>query len=186
MAVGSRFQPGVSHSGEWENPHQFQLVTFEEAFYRPWSWDAHFVTYDIVPTRPDLVPLSQFPRLRKTGPIVEQLREIGYEVVVWGFGLDYDNEGHEEWRPGWREVFEARLAEAAAEDPTVAQASLLYYTRGGARVLYLLDEPRPVGEEVEAMHRSLVRVWACSGIRMDPLSDWTRFFRLPAVTRGAD
>lgn len=181
VGIGLRYQRGIDDLSQWGAVDHFQCVTFTGAMLTRWGGDAHCVTYSV--TDPEGRTLPSFPRLRKVGPVVEQLRGQAHEVSAWGFMLDYDNPDHGVWRPGQQQEFEQRLAEAS-QDVVVGAASLFYYTRAGARVVYLLDKPVPVGEESEAMHRAVVRAWACSGIRIDPAcSDWTRMFRLPLVTR---
>jgi hypothetical protein len=153
------------------------MATLEQAFFKPWATDAHFVTYRVV-------GLDSFPRLTKAGPVVAELRAAGHEVEHWAFALDYDNPDHAPWDPTLVKVFKERLGTVAAHNSIVASASLCYFTRAGARFVYILQDPIPVGPEAEGMHRSLCRAWTQAGIEVDPgCSDWTRYFRLPKVTR---
>lgn len=158
-------------------PHRFEMVPFEEAFSREWEIDAHFVTYD-VPSFED------FPRLNKSSRVLQDLIDDGHEVVTTMFALDYDNPEHVAWTPEMLVEFEGRSRHAAQAEPLIGGWHAYYTTKHGARFVYVLKEPLPVGEETEALHRDLVRTWGQHGIVLDPCcSDWTRFFRLPKVTR---
>lgn len=182
VAVGTRFMKGAD---AWR-PGQvlgqrFEIVSFAEAFTLEWDFDAHFVTYDV--QHPDR-EVDAFPRLKKSTNVVDQLRDLGYEVVTTMFGLDYDNPEHEPWTAERLAEFKERVEAASQVEPLIDQWTLFYTTRRGARFVYVLKEPVPVGPHSEAMHKSLVRAWAQRGIALDPAcSDWTRFFRLPKVMR---
>lgn len=176
VAVGPKFMKGAQQWPAAALP-QFELVSFEEAFEREWDFDAHFVTYD-VPT------LETFPRLRKVGTTLEDLRKAGHTVYQTMHALDYDTPGHTPWEPEQLIEFRTRVETAGALDSMLVAWQVYYATRAGARFVYVLKDPIPVGPESEAMHRSLVRAWGQRGIELDPAcSDWTRYFRLPKVVR---
>lgn len=176
VAIGTRYMSGAMEWPDRTLP-QFDLVTFEAAFETEWEFDAHFVTYD-VPT------LSAFPRLRKVGRALDDLRAEGHEVVQTMLALDYDNPGHAAWTPEGLVEFREQVEAAGSLEPLIVAWHCYYATKHGARFVYVLKEPVPVGKDSEAMHRSLVRAWGQRGIAIDPAcSDWTRYFRLPKVQR---
>jgi hypothetical protein len=181
VAVGTRYMRGAETwpPGKVET---FQLCAFEEAFTAEWDIDAHFVTYDVIGK--DGVGLPEFPRLKKSSEVVAILRDIGCEIVQTMFALDYDNPEHAAWTPEAKAEFESLVTVKGEIDPLIVGWQVYYTTKHGARFVYVLKDPIPVGPETEAMHRSLVRLWGQQGIKIDPAcSDWTRFFRLPRVTR---
>ena len=190
IAVGSRYQKGVDRfefdlpGPGGKPPQRFEVVPWSRAFHEPWSYDAHFVTYDIAPTNNDVPPLEDFPRLRKNAPVVDELRAAGYEVFQWGIGLDYDTPGHQPWNPGEVDDFKALVEAAGRTTKLISEWNLFYTTGKGARFVYVLEHPSPVGNESEAIGKALVRTWGNAGIRLDPeCKDWTRLFRLPCVER---
>ena len=59
-----------------------------------------------------------------------------------------------------------------------------YWTQGGARLVWLLPEPRDVATWARWYVSTLVDVYAATGIEGDvACKDWTRLFRLPFATR---
>lgn len=62
--------------------------------------------------------------------------------------------------------------------------SILYVTKHGLRLIYLLDEPVPVTQS-EHLYRVMLGQLADIGIQSDDSTvDWTRFFALPYITTG--
>lgn len=153
---------------------------FLELFTKRHDHDSHFVAYQCR-------PLEAHPRLNK--PILPQVRAEGGDILLTCLVLDYDNPGHAAWQPGELDEFLGKLEDAAVGPPggigwpIADQWTLLYTTRGGARIVYVLTEPVPV-DKGEAIHKGLVAEMRERGILVDPTcSDWTRLFRLPYVTR---
>lgn len=169
------------------------ITPWDEVWITPWDTDAHFVTYEAVNTGQD-----RWPRCNKA--ILPKLRAVGGDLVTRLIVLDYDNPGHEAWSQASFDEWLAKLAEAADQEPIAWQWALLYTTRHGARLVYVLDEPVPV-DESEKHHRWVCQALRDVGITIDdinskgyhtngepakvlfPTSDWTRCFRLPFVMR---
>lgn len=178
IAVGDRYMKGAESLAQGANLPEFQMVIFQQAFHETWNYDAHFVTYDVRGTE------EGFPRLRKNCAVVDELRAMGLDVVQTMFAFDYDNPEHAAWTPEGLVTFKQRVEDAVLVNPLMGAWRIFYTTKHGARFVYLLAEPVPVGPESEAMHRSLLRAWGQRGITLDPAcSDWTRMFRLPNVVR---
>lgn len=176
VAIGTRYLRGAD---VWPDPSatELDITTFEDAFTAEWPFDAHFVTYDVP-------GLDRFPRLKKSGNSLANLRADGYDVVATMFALDYDNPDHSAWTPEMLEEFQDNVSRAAKLDDMLDGWRAHYTTKHGARFVYVLREGVPVGKESESMHKSLVRAWGQRGIALDPAcSDWTRLFRLPKVVR---
>lgn len=171
--AASKYMRGVKDLSGQAEP--LQLVQIQRAFATAWQTDAHFVCYRAVNTGQDL-----FPRLTK--PVLLKLRSKGAEVVTRVFGFDYDNPGHKPWTDELYQDFFQRLHTAAARWPLAGCWSLLYTTKHGARLMYVLDKDIPV-DEAEGKHRWMVKQFGDAGLPVDPLSDWTRLFRFPYVYR---
>ena len=152
-----------------------------DAFARRWETDAHFVGYLIQP----FDPAEPFFRLNKA--ILPRVRERGGDVVLNYVGLDWDTEGHEPWtRETWsafQGLLEVLLGRGDAFSLRLRGAMTSYSTRRGYRWVYRLSEPVPA-DEAEARVRGLIGEFRDGGLKVDPLSDWTRLFRLPRVQRG--
>ena len=145
-------------------------VPMRDAFLAHYSTDAHFLTYRISDAA------ETFPRLNK--PVLGSIRAAGADVVTEMLVLDWDNPGHAPWASP--QAFDEWLSRLLAID---ARWSLCYATRGGARVVYVLDRPVPV-DQSEGIHQGLVAQLAAKGFQFDKnVWDWTRCFRLPFVTR---
>lgn len=166
-------QPGVKSAEDTTTPHLIPY-RFHDAFRTDWSCDGHFVCYSAVGR-------STWPRYTK--PALMSLRQHGIDVQMNLFGFDYDNPGHAQWTPIEQARFLDRLQLAADQLSLIWDWSVFYFTRGGARLVYVLDQPLPV-DQAEAKHRWLVQALTALGIVLDPAcSDWTRLFRLPRVMR---
>lgn len=152
-----------------------QIMSFSEAFEATHPTDSHFVTYTVAPFEP-------YPRINKAS--LSLVRAAGVEVLATMIVLDYDNPQHRPWLAGEWDAFLATLANAA--DSVAMQWTLLYGTRGGARLVYVLDSPCPV-DLVEGYHAAIVgKLTACGfgpGAWDTKVKDWSRFFRLPWVVR---
>lgn len=168
-ASPTKFVEGINNLND--SAVALDLLTFEQAFESTHPTDSHFLTYTITPPGP-------FPRINKAA--LDSIRAAGAEVVATMIVLDYDNPKHRAWMPGEWDTFLTALADA---DMTW---TLLYGTRGGARLVYVLDAPCPV-DIVEGYHDAIVEKLNHTSFgagRWDSsVSDWTRFFRLPFVVR---
>lgn len=164
-----------------EGAQLLTILPFEEAFETPFHSDAHFVPYLTVNTGFD-----RFPRMNK--PVLGKMRAIGCDIQTTMLVLDYDNPGHKPWHSddtkyGSWGFFLRQLSDMADNWPVAWQWTLLYGTKNGARLVYVLDNPVPV-DVAEGHH-----IWLCNqfterGINV-PIEccDWTHLFRLPWVTR---
>jgi hypothetical protein len=155
-----------------------ETFPFIEAFEQHYPSDAHFVTYCPI----SLEARDQgFPRLTKG--VLPQLRGQGEDALTTCIALDYDTPGHAPWADGGVVEFLGRLAELEATWPTAMAWTLFYSTRGGARLIYVLDEPLPA-DIAEGKIEGLRQDFLKRGIEFDKgCSDWTRIFRLPYVVR---
>lgn len=161
---------------KWGRPVPWHpCLTLEATLSSTWPTDAHFVPYHV----PGYATL---PRLRKQalGP----LKAAGIPVLFGAVVADLDDEAvHKgtvpEALPEWRRA----RCEAMATLPPEMLASMGWYeTRGGYRLLWTL----PTFLEADAFQRLHVRFLAFladHGLKPDPLTDWTRCYRLPRVVR---
>jgi len=147
---------------------------FLRAFQTNYSTDAHFVTYYV--PGDDAIP-------RLTKPILSRIRLNGGDVACSLLVLDWDTPGHAPLTPALFDGFFASLVAADATFPPAMQWTLCYSTRNGARLVYIMPEP-VTPERAEALSRGMVQELNARGVGVDAaVSDWTRLFRLPYVTR---
>lgn len=190
--MSSKYWKGVNNIDD--RATLLELVPWTEVWTRCWDSDAHLLCYYPIGFE------GAYPRYNKA--ILPKLQAVGVELVTQMLVLDYDRPGHMPWTAGelrgWLSDFEV-----ACRDPVAGSWSVLYTTKNGARIVYLLDEPIAVGES-EGLHRWLCQHLRECGIMVDdidasgltseglltpsrfPTSDWTRCFRLPMVTRDGD
>lgn len=152
-----------------------EVLPLGEALETAWSTDAHCVSYCVEGE-------DAWPRLNK--PVLKDIIQQGRRVLCSILIFDYDNEDHGPWTQGSLEAFLAKLEELATSGFSLATSwAALYTTRGGARLVYQLEEPISA-PEAEARHRGVVSEFKKRGIFLDQsCSDWTRLFRLPKVLR---
>lgn len=174
-----KFQPGANSIHD--TAPALAIIPFVDAFNAPYKTDAHFVAYHAINTGRE-----DWPRCNK--PVLSELRLAGSNIHIKAMVLDYDNptnqQGfHGRWTNESKGAF-LRLLESLADDWSLAwEWSLLYFTQGGARLVYNLEFPM-LPEEFEPRHLWLCQEFNRRGIAFDQtVSDWTRCFRLPFVTR---
>lgn len=172
------------------NPSDHCVLPFWEAIEGEHPTDAHLVTYAVVGATGMLLPW--WCRINKAFlPIV---RSDGGDVVTTFVGVDIDPADSARcWADAkQRSVFARELAEGltrAAEDqrlPALARPTATYFTRRGARLLYVLSRfvPADLAEPHIRGLLSLIAPALPSGFVADPkCADWTRLFRLPKVLR---
>lgn len=171
--------PGKTHPGvntPDDEPSRARLGRLEmcEAMSREWDIDAYFVLY-----RPR-APHDAAPWHRINKGAVAALRRLDRDPVCWYLALDWDLPGHRAWEEG---EWDSTLPEIAAV-PLANQASYIYQTRHGFRVVYSLEIPVSPSDS-EGLMRSLRAAWATSGFEMDDAAgEWNRLFALPQVTKG--
>lgn len=179
---------------EWEVHAAEPIHTYSEcscglvgdlgsALVHTFQTDAHFTAC----VRADLPIGAQARRLAR-GTL-----EAGVIVEIQCIVLDSDDPvvhgTPEPARPEWRREFSSRLALLAATHP----APFAYHTRGGARIVYALDEPmvlRSVADAQQWAQQYAIVVAHMSrayGLTCDTsCDDWTRHYRLPVVTRDGE
>lgn len=160
---------------------------FPVPFQTAYPWDAHFVQYR--PTARDQALAAQNcfdpnePFFRFNKPVLGELRAMGIDLVCGLLVLDWDT-GTGQLTDALLDGFWVQWAAARDAGCELTKSwRLIYTTRGGLRVVYVLDKPIPV-DEFEQLYRGVLAVFTQHGIRFDPAcADWTRLFRLPRVTR---
>lgn len=158
-----------------------------EALMKEWDWDAHFVAYVVAEAS---IPLMGGVR-RRLGTAALDHPGIAVEMTHAVFEAD-DVEAHRTGTPAcdaWRGDFAARCAAIEAEHP----GQYGYMTRGGGRFAYELAPPLVLRcpEDAQNWKRQYSTVLAYFarrfGLVLDKsCADFTRFFRLPFVTRDGE
>lgn len=159
------------------------VIPLEDAFGKCFPSDAHFVTYQVLDSEGnvnlDNTGNPAWPRCNT--PILGRVRAVGGDLVAWGVVMDYDSPGKREWDNASKAEFIDRLMEAPS--PFAQNWSCVYFTRHGARLVWVYTRPVPVDKSA-LMHRGLRAALEQAGIVCDrACSDWTRLFRLPKVLR---
>lgn len=150
-------------------------MPFWAALKTHWITDAHFVQYTLAG--------SDTPHPRCNKAVLNKIRAAGHDLTATCLVLDYDNPAHGAWTREMMTAFIEQLELIAEQWPTAWNWTCLYSTRGGARFVYVLDRPIPV-DEAELKHQWLCQQFLAAGIAVDAkVSDWTRVFRLPFVSR---
>ncbi len=153
-------------------------VPLSEALESKWPSDAHLVLYQLVDGQE---PMPGWPRCNK--PVLPEIRAHGKDLVAPIVALDYDNPGHQPWTQPAKDAFERSILDASVGLPLAMGWTWFYFTRAGARLIYVLTRPVSV-EELEGLMLGMVRDFQANGIAMDTAAcDWTRLFRLPGVLR---
>lgn len=153
----------------------FEVRPLAQALAHTYNTDAHFVPYVL---RGDMV----CPRLKKSA--LPWLRSKGSEVLFNVLVVDVDcpdahrggGEAPEDWR--------LEQLRHLRDTPWWDNAGF-YETRGGYRLLWLLDTPMSA-ETYVVLLRRLVFELREYGIPADELKDWTRCYRLPFVRRDGE
>ena len=176
----SPFVKGVSSLADIPEVAALETVTLEDALGRQWNTDAHMVSYCLR----GMEPGDPFARCNK--PIVREIEEQGHEIVRTVFVLDWDTPDHEPWGKTISQVeFQDMFIKAIDEFPLLGLYASVYYTRQGARIIYILDDPMEVRESEGAL-RWFTREASKVGLKCDMLTDWTRLYRLPRVVRDGE
>jgi putative DNA primase/helicase len=145
-------------------PSVHPIVDFREAVFSVYDTDAHFCPA-VLPT------LEQQPRLKMSGATPALLDSVRFTVLA----LDIDAPGHlatEEW---WESTVQTIQQQPVGN-------GLIYCTKGGIRVLYELPTPCTI-KEYNDLHAQVRKAYEMFGVHVDPLTDWTRCYRLPFVVR---
>lgn len=179
--MADKFTPGIDNldSAVMADALPLEPLPLSQALERTWGTDAHFVGYYATPDQGIL------PRCNK--PVLSHIRKAACDLVTEVMVFDYDNEGHAPWTgPGDTGPFYERLMEAMDRQPAFRDWRHIYFTKHGARLIYVLNRPVPV-DDYEEYHRWCVNEWHKLGFKeIDELNDWTRLYRLPKVNRDGD
>ena len=162
----------------WPKHHdatRYQCPELGDALACEYATDAHHTAYAPDPHAP-----------RRLTKEVLGVAPVAMQLVV--FDVD-DEAAHREHRPAsdaWREGEEPKVRALLEEQP----GAIAFDTRGGYRVVALLEEPVAIanGADVAAWSRFyLLQLGYLSrrfGITADPAcKDWQRLYRLPHATR---
>jgi len=166
-AVGWRGDP--LELGAPDGPDENDQTALEVALKTAYSSDAHAVPYAVY-HRGEL--LDTAPRIRK-----EALAGLGDAEIEVLFGCLFVDVDHPTKEPtdGWYAAERDKL--------TGAGMAYAYRTRGGYRLVWLLERPASP-EQYEALHAAVRRQLASIGVEADSATtDWTRCYRLPYVVR---
>lgn len=164
---------------------ELDWMTLDDALGKQYTTDAHFVTYMVWENPGDGSDGGQAisPRLNKT--VLSKIRLAGNEVYNTILVLDYDLPDHKNtrWSTELKAQFWNQLQAVADEFPDAWKWHCIYFTRGGARLIYTLKQPIPC-DLFETKHLWMCQEFCRRGLQIDTeVSDWTRLFRLPSVTR---
>jgi len=176
-----KFRPGWDRgsdppiTSDGNAPERFPVVDALTALRRRYTTDAHFVAYRVD-------GLDAIPRINAGGLV--ELQRAGRDVVFDLIAVDLDAPNHGDGaRAGAVESWSAEQLTALQVDPALWAAVGWYATRGGLRLLWLL-EPATPREIYLATLRTLRQRLAALGVcGVDPLVDWQRCYRLPFVQR---
>ena len=172
----------AAHSLSDTHIETFQYLSFWDVMRTRHNFDAHFVCYQCID--PQDGPELTMPRLAKS--LLPEIQVNGGSVRQTIMALDWDTPGHVPLtRDLFGEFYASLLAAATQENPLLhaIQWHLLYSTRNGARMIFVLREPVSV-DDSESRLRGLVHEFRSRNILVDDRAcDWTRVFRLPYVLR---
>lgn len=184
LVLPTRYVEGWSGSmEELADVPVFSLVPLREALSTRWPTDAHMVQYT--------VPLEdKMPRLNKSS--VAALLAGGMEASVPEQNilcLDVDLPEHGKWtwdnRDRWPPTVNqwyGQLQGALEAIPELQHAGL-YLTRAGLRLLWPLAQPIAVTLAESYMAQFIDYLTRAGMVAIDPLTDWSRLFRMPFVIR---
>lgn len=165
-----------------EDAQVWKAVPLSEALSTRYDTFAHFFLYTVHGEK-------KWPRINK--PALPPLRDNGTVITVDVTCLDWDTgraEAHVAWDRSAYEKFLKEL-ERAIEKQNLPAPTLVYKTRGGARILF--HHPSLEPEKAEAFHRYLVSLYAeagilCDGAQEGAIWEWNRPHALPYVTRDGE
>lgn len=196
LIMRDKFTKGLGNLSQLQNIPKLQKLNFSEAMETAWHTDAHFVCYQVNGIKKNVTT-----RVNKSA--YASIKEAGGQLTTQILAFDYDRPAHKPWTKPAMEEWLSNFQSIAASHPILGKWSLLYSTKNGARIVFLLDKPMDV-LEAESRHRWLCQQLREAGIKLDdidqdgysmsgekakvryPTSDWTRCFRLPFVIRDGD
>ena len=164
----------ITYGSRYANTNRTPLSScpWVDAFTKRFDFDAHAWAYTAhgengAPLDPQLRVASQGGR-----PDIEGLLLFNFVF------LDYDS----------KDLSHDQIIERLAKLPQghyLYRMAVLYFTKGGVRLVYRLDEP-VLFEDFGPLVRGLaVDLWQLTGLQVDSSTDqWWRCFRLPLVNRA--
>lgn len=174
-----RWTDGASNLSD-QGVLQTTLYSFEDALRGKFDTDAHFVAYHCYDSNGKI---CAFPRCKKSGNVLSQIRELGGDIKLHSLVFDLDSPNHEEWT---QETFVdaiTKVSLAMTASPIIAHYTAYYSTLKGLRFIYTLNEPVPADIAENKLRWFGNNVFKANGLLIDDLFDWTRLFRLPNVVR---
>lgn len=157
---------------------------FDQVLEMAWDSDAYLTTYQLYDeARQCIVPV--FPRLNKTAyGAIQTIRANHIQIYSTLLVLDYDNDNHAAWTEVNKNLFQGRFERVCNAYPELMSSlSAIYYTKHGARFVWVLSEGVLV-EQMEFVVIKIVNLLAMAGMKVDMLKDWCRLFLLPKVLRN--
>lgn len=153
--------------------HTGVVMSLEDALALDYDTDAHYQTVRYNTSRDG----EAAPRLSKASVIPHDVDDLIHDVL----SFDLDTPGHVPLvaaPAAWASNVEHFLTSTA-----LGRSATFYATRGGYRVLFVLDQPvshEHYGAALRLMAEEMQRQ-GCPA--PDPLYDWSRMMRLPCVLR---
>lgn len=175
----SKLLKGCSSLKGEENLQYFKnncmsIMPLEEMLATQFNTDAHFACYRIT-------DYPMWPRLNK--PILSEIRQEGFDVVLGYFAFDWDNDNHAEWNEQNLAVFAEKI-QSISSDPILSQWASIYTTEHGARIIYRVSKPMPVDDGEQHLAWMIHRFEQAGLSKIDSAcKDWTRLMRCPQVIR---
>jgi len=156
------------------------VLELDEALRRAWPSDAHFVPYTV--RLADGRRPERIPRLNLPG--IERLAADGHRIVYGGIVFDLDDpESHGRGLPEARPIWRADFEDTIAELPRELRPSASYHSKRGARLVYALEAELVGGDAFRRAWAGLRERLEGEGLKIDPLKDLNRCYRLPNVVR---
>jgi len=158
-----------------EQGEHAEVVELSAALLRPWPDDHHFAAYRAPNQR------------RLVAEAIDQLGGVEMTAVVFDVDCSAVHGSNDPAPESWRAALRGKLHVLAL----VHERPYYYETRGGARIVYRLQEPDVLRSQDDAARWSTQIVVAVAylanrfGIEADAACcDWQRLYRLPRSTRG--
>lgn len=148
----------------------------ETALASVYETDAHFVPYYIVTEDGEE---EMIPRVNKSA-VPHDHFSLRFDVLVYDIDCPEAHKTGGSAAPAWRKEHN-KLRDDLPWSDTMGW----YETRGGYRMLWLLEESVDQNEYIEKLSSFRVELKK-HGIECDPLIDWTRCYRLPNVVRDGE
>ena len=156
------------------------VMDIADALFEDFDTDAHFVPYAVSDSDGKLV--RPCPRLNKDG--LADLEANGYSLAFYAAVIDVDCPTADKSQQGeasaeWRQAQSRNLSGVVAE---LVEGMARYDTRGGYRLVWRLPKPLAADRYLHTISE-IRNELAEHDITADPLTDWTRCYRLPSVVR---